>query len=51
MPSTALKYNNMVDLTTLSLEQLQLVAHNQRIYSGKVKDEVIKEINKRENKE
>ena len=41
----------MVDLTTLSLEQLQLVAHNQRIYSGKVKDEVVQEINKRENKE
>tara|TARA_R100000315_G_scaffold39523_1_gene16918 strand:+ start:75 stop:203 length:129 start_codon:yes stop_codon:yes gene_type:complete len=38
----------MVNLKTLTIEQLQLIAHNQRIYSGRVKDEVIKEINKRE---
>ena len=41
----------MVDLKKIKIEQLHLIAHNQRIYSGRVKDEVIKEINKREDKE
>tara|TARA_A100000172_G_scaffold1690_3_gene1268 strand:+ start:752 stop:877 length:126 start_codon:yes stop_codon:yes gene_type:complete len=41
----------MVDLKTLTLDQLYLVANNQRIYSGRVKQEVIEEINKREDKE
>jgi len=36
----------MIDLKTLTIEQLHLVAHNQRIYSGRVKDEVIKEMRK-----
>tara|TARA_B100000902_G_C26822592_1_gene674714 strand:+ start:340 stop:477 length:138 start_codon:yes stop_codon:yes gene_type:complete len=39
----------MVNLKTLTLEQLHLVAHNQKIFSGRVKDEVINEINIREN--
>ena len=39
----------MIDLKTLTLEQLHLVAHNQKIFSGRVKDEVINEINIREN--
>ena len=38
----------MIDLKTLTIEQLHLVAHNQRIYSGRVKPEVIDEIKKRE---
>jgi len=38
----------MVDLTTLTLDQLHLVANNQRIYSGRVKQEIIDEIKKRE---
>jgi len=38
----------MIDLKTLTLEQLYLVAHNQRIYSGRAKDEIIEEIKKRE---
>jgi hypothetical protein len=38
----------MVDLTTLTLDQLRLVANNQRIYSGRVKQEIIEEIKKRE---
>ena len=37
----------MIDLKTLTLEQLKLVANNQRIYSGRVKQEVVNEINKR----
>ena len=37
----------MIDLKTLTLEQLKLVANNQRIYSGRVKQEVVSEINKR----
>jgi|TARA_R100001126_G_C4701929_1_gene90633 hypothetical protein len=40
----------MIDLKTLTIEQLHLVAHNQRIYSGRVKQEVINEIKERENK-
>tara|TARA_R100001594_G_scaffold123233_1_gene159621 strand:+ start:736 stop:873 length:138 start_codon:yes stop_codon:yes gene_type:complete len=39
----------MIDLKTLTLEQLHLIAHNQKIFSGRVKDEVINEINSREN--
>ena len=39
----------MIDLKTLTLEQLHLNAHNQKIFSGRVKDEVINEINIREN--
>ena len=38
----------MIDLKTLTLDQLRLVANNQRIYSGKAKQEVIDEIKKRE---
>jgi len=38
-----------VNLTTLTLDQLRLVASNQRIYSGKVNSDVIEEIKKREN--
>ena len=38
----------MIDLKTLTIEQLHLVAHNQRIYLGRVKDEVINEIKRRE---
>ena len=38
----------MIDLKTLTMEQLHLVAHNQRIYLGRVKEEVIDEIKKRE---
>ena len=38
----------MIDLKTLTIEQLHLVAHNQRIYSGRVKPEVIDEIKRRE---
>jgi len=38
----------MVNLKTLTLDQLRLVANNQRIYSGRVKQEVIEEIKKRE---
>ena len=37
----------MIDLKTLTLEQLKLVANNQRIYSGRAKQEVVNEINKR----
>ena len=40
----------MIDLKTLTIEQLHLIAHNQRIYSGRVKQEVINEIKERENK-
>jgi len=38
-----------VNLTTLTLDQLRLVANNQRVYSGKVNSDVIEEIKKREN--
>ena len=38
----------MVNLKTLTLDQLRLVANNQRIYSGRAKQEVIEEIKKRE---
>ena len=37
----------MIDLKTLTLEQLKLVANNQRIYSCIVKQELVNEINKR----
>ena len=37
-----------VNLTTLTLDQLRLIANNQRVYSGKAKQEVIDEIKKRE---
>ena len=37
----------MIDLKTLTLDQLKLVANNQRIYSGRVKQEIVDEINKR----
>ena len=37
-----------VNLTTLTLDQLRLVANNQRVYSGKVNIDVIEEIKKRE---
>ena len=38
-----------VNLTTLTLDQLRLIANNKRVYSGRVKQEVIDEIKKREN--
>ena len=41
----------MIDLKTLTLEQLKLVANNQRIYSGRAKQEVVDEIKKREHKQ
>ena len=37
-----------VNLTTLTLDQLRLIANNQRVYSGKVNSDVIEEIKKRE---
>ena len=41
----------MIDLKTLTLEQLKLVANNQRIYSGRAKQEVVDEIKKRKHKQ
>ena len=37
-----------VNLTTLTLDQLRLIANNQRVYSGKVNSDLIEEIKKRE---
>ena len=41
----------MIDLKTLTLDQLKLVANNQRICSDRVKQEVVDEIKKREYKQ
>ena len=37
-----------VNLTTLTLDQLRLIANNQRVYSGKVNSDLVEEIKKRE---
>ena len=38
----------MIDLKTLTLDQLRLIANNQRVYSGKVNSDLVEEIKKRE---
>ena len=37
-----------VNLTTLTLDQLRLIANNQRVYNGKVNSDLVEEIKKRE---